>query len=294
MRRLAVSKSGPALSLGLLALTLLTLSAAPAAAQSIPVLPPPPPGATQPVDPLAQPARPIPERVVLATGTTLDVVLDTPMSTRISKNGQEVIFRTTHVTRLDEGLMLPPETAFVGVVTEMKKPGAFGKGGELRVKVTHIELAPDARTPLAARLESAEMDARGRLRGDSQKGANLLELAQWSLTGTIVGANAAGGKGAGYGAGAGALAALIIMMSRKGTDVYVEPGTPFAITLDAPLELAGQKVFEVQEEYARLHPGVLGNPTVSSDGTPGSSSAEGIPPGERPVLKRRPKPPPKP
>jgi hypothetical protein len=277
--------------LGFLAIVLFLLAAAPAWAQSIPVLPPPPPGAAQPADAQAQPPRPVPEKVVLSAGTTIDVVLDTPMSTRISKAGQEVVFRTTRTMRLDEGLLLPPETAFIGSVTQMKKPGAFGKGGELRVKVTHIELAPDARTPLTGKLESADMDARGRLRGDSQSGANLLELAQWSLTGTIIGANYGGGKGAGYGAGAGALAALIIMMSRKGTDVYIEPGTPFAITLDAPLELAGQKVFEAQQAFDQLHPGVLGEPAVSSDGTPGSTSAEGIPASERPVLKRRPKPP---
>ena len=109
----------------------------------------------------------------------------------------------------------------------------------------------------------------------------MIEMAQYALTGTLLGARIGGGKGAGIGAGAGALAALLIMMSRRGLDVYLEPGMPFVVVLDEAVELPGQEVHDAQVSYAKAHPDANADATVDPRMT--------IPPNERPVLKRRPK-----
>lgn len=241
----------------------------------VPYVPPPPPE--------IPPPPPLPERVSVPAGLGLGVELETPMSTRITKVGQTVTFRTTTPVQVFEGLAIPQDTAIHGHVITMQKPGGFGKGGVIRVKLESIELAAGSARTVAARLESADMDAQGRLRGDSVSGTNVLELAQWGLTGTLIGAQAGGMKGAGIGAGAGALAALIIMMSRRGSDLYVEPGTPFRVVIESPLEFTGQELFAAQQEYDKAHP-----PAANADGT--STDANGIPDSERPKLKRRPKP----
>ncbi len=228
----------------------------------------------------------VPERVTLPAGAVFNVVLETPLSTRIAKKDQKVTFRTVSPLRLFEGLDIPPDTAIHGTVVEAKKPGGFGRAGVIRLKIDQIELPQSTPTPLLARLQSAEMDKRGRLRADNTRGTDLIELAQYTLTGTLLGARIGGGKGAGIGAGAGALAALIIMISRRGPDVYLEPGMPFVVVLDQAAELPGQQVFDAQESYTRAHPpGRIGSQGSESAMDPNMT----IPPNERPALKRRPK-----
>jgi hypothetical protein len=226
----------------------------------------------------------VPQRVTLPAGTILNVVLETPLSTRIAQQNQPVTFRTVSPVRVFEGIDIPPDTAIHGTVVEAKKPGGFGKAGVIRVKIEQFELTQNAMVPLVARLQSAETDKQGSIRADSARGTDLVELAQYTLTGTLVGARIGGGKGAGIGAGAGALAALIIMMSRRGADLYLEPGMPFVVVLDEAVELPGQEVLDAQVSYAKANP----NARVDAAGNAVDPTMT-IPPNERPVLKRRPK-----
>jgi hypothetical protein len=238
------------------------------------------------LQPVTAPPAPVqvPERVTLPAGTILNVVLETPLSTRIAKQNQPVTFRTVSPIRVFEGIDIPPDTAIHGTVVEAKKPGGFGKAGVIRVKIEQFELTQNAMVPVVARLQSAETDKQGRIRADSAHGADLIELAQYALTGTLLGVRIGGGKGAGIGAGAGALAALIIMMSRRGADLYLEPGMPFVVVLDEAVELPGQEVLDAQVGYAKAHP----NASVDAAGNAVDPTMT-IPPNERPVLKRRPK-----
>jgi len=257
-----------------------------------PRLPPPPPveitPPTPPPQPATAPAPPadVPDRITLAAGTAIDVVLDTPLSTRIARQGQAVTFRTAKPMSVDAGLEIPPETPITGTVTQAKKPGGFGAGGEIRVKIDRIGIPALAPTPLVARLEAPNMDKDGRVRADNQGGTNMLELAQYTILGTMVGGKVSGGKGMAIGAGAGALAALIIMMSRRGQDVYLEPGMPFVVVLEQAVELPGPELYATQQNYYRIHPAVRDADGVASGTVPAGLS---IPEEERPKLKRRPK-----
>jgi hypothetical protein len=269
---------------------------------SVPVLAQPPPPENPRLPPLTLPtewtpsliqqgtvppaAVNVPERVSLPGGTILNVVLETPLSTRIAKKGQKVTFRTVSPMRVSEGLDIPPDTAIQGTVVEAKKPGGFGRAGVIRVKIDQFELTQNVARPLVARLQSADTDKQGRIRADSARGTDMIEMAQYALTGTLLGARIGGVKGAGIGAGAGALAALIILMARRGPDVYLEPGMPFVVVLDEAVELPGQEVLDAKANYAKTHSEVTGG------GTGNGSAADPlltIPPNERPVLKRRPK-----
>jgi hypothetical protein len=222
--------------------------------------------------------------VTLPAGSILNVVLETPLSTRIAKKNQPVTFRTVSPIRVFEGIDIPPDTAIHGTVVEAKKPGGFGKAGVIRVKIEQFELTQNAMVPLVARLQSADTDKQGSIRADSTRGTDLVEMAQYTLVGTLLGARIGGGKGAGIGAGAGALAALLILMSRRGRDVYLEPGMPFVVVLDEAVELPGQEVLDAQVSYAKAHPDASANAAGSA-----ADPAMSIPPNERPVLKRRPK-----
>ncbi len=237
---------------------------------------------------------------MIPAGTRIAVVLDTPLSTRIARQGQLVTFRTSDSLRLADQLEIPPETAFTGSVVEVKRPGSFGKSGALRVKLDRINLSTGATAEVLARLDSPDMNSRGRLTTDHRHSTDLMSLAVYTLEGTLLGSRIKGGKGAAVGAGAGAMAALIIMMSKKGSDVYLEPGMPFQVILDQAVALPGDSVWAAHQSYARTHGPAWGN-SSGPDSSAGATSAdsnrsevERNPDGsvvdpDRPRLKRRPK-----
>ena len=263
--------------------------------------PPPPPEVAKPV-PVPEPAplpKPLPEppppslpaQVEIPSGTHIGVVLATPLSTRISRQGQLVVFTTQNSVQLADGLELPPETEFVGAVTEFSKPGGFGRAGKILVRVNRIRLPSGASAEVVARLDSAEADAIRRSAADNNRAADLVQLADWTLRGTVIGGVAQGGKGAAIGAGAGAAIGLIILMSHRGPDIYLEPGTPFAVILERPVSLPGSAVYAAQKDYERA------NARSARSRTPDSPAAseverepdEAVLDRDRPVLKRRPK-----
>jgi len=289
-------------------LALALLIGLPAAAQQgtiNPRIPPPPPPPEQPApqpapEPAAQPAAQpktaeppaappaLPPSVIIPAGTRIAVVLDTPLSTRIAHQGQQVTFRTSDPLRVHDLLEIPRETAFTGSVVEVKRPGHFGKPGVLRVKVDRINLSTGASAEVAARLDSPDMKGQGRLSSDNNRATDLGSLALYTIEGTLLGAQIKGGKGAAVGAGAGATVALLIMMSRKGSDVYLEPGMPFVVILDRPVALAGTEVYAAQQSYARSRR--LDQPQTAGDNTEVERNADGTPVDpDRPKLKRRPK-----
>lgn len=242
-------------------------------------IPPPPPPPEEPAKLVITP----PEKVFLPAAAVA-VVLDTPMSTRITKKGGEVVFVTTEPIQVADGIELPPDTRIVGTVVEAKRPGIFGRPGGLKIKIERIEVQTQA-APVAARLEGVDTNE-GKIKSDSTRTANLYTLATWSLSGTLMGAQVGGGKGALIGGGAGAAAALIIAMSRRGPDLYLEPGTPFSIVLEEPVELAGAQVYAAQQKYEEVNGSASRRRLATEEETLESANDP-----SRPKLTRRPKPP---
>ena len=236
-------------------------------------LPPPPP---PPEIPAKREITP-PEKLFLPAGP-IAVQLDTPVSTRITKKGQEVVFLTAETIRLAEDIELPLDTRIIATVVQAKKPGIFGRPGAMKIKIERIEVESQS-VPLTARLEGVDANA-GKVQMDSSRAADLYTLATWGLSGTVLGANIGGGKGAAIGAGAGVAAAILIGMSRRGPDLYLEPGTPFSVVLEEPVELRGADVYAAQQKYEETHP----RRDKSED-----EMLESLSDPSKPQLKRRPK-----
>lgn len=238
-------------------------------------------------DPLPPLEPPPPETIQLPSGTQLNVILDTPLSTRMTKTGESVTFLLSDPLYVGDGLELPPDTRILGTVTEAKRPGMFGRAGKLKVKIEKIELPAGGDARLTARLQSGDPSA-ARLDADNNRATDLYNLASWGLQGTLIGAGLGGGKGAAIGAGAGAAAALILMASRRGPDLYLEPGMPFIVTLDSPVELRGWDVQNAQKQYARAHSNTADGPepAASEDSSENGDVVNGT---YRPKLKRRPR-----
>ncbi len=310
MRRKLRLKSVPAFFPTWVAVAALTMGAAPQVlAQQTPVNPqgapatmsqdaassqPPALGSLFPQIPPVVPPPPVPATVVVPAGTRIAVVLDTPLSTRISKAGQLVHFRTVEALPVVGTLAIPQDTLFSGKVVRAQRPGAFGKSGELRVNVGRIELANGVGAPVAARIDATDPEANGRPTSDHSRKATLLNLALWTGQGALIGDQIKGGKGAAAGAGAGAAIALIMMMSKHGQDVYLEPGTPFQVVLNESLSLSGPALLATSAGAGGGNAASGTSGTSAARGTnPGASSAPSPDPStdpDRPKLKHRPKP----
>src|SRR5262249_61225900 len=104
----------------------------------------------------------LPATVQIPASTRIAVVLDTPLSTRIARQGQAVTFRTSDPLRIANQLEVPPETTITGSVVEVKRPGSFGKSGVLRVMVDRINLSTGTTRDLVAHVDSADLKANGR------------------------------------------------------------------------------------------------------------------------------------
>jgi hypothetical protein len=220
----------------------------------------------------------VPERVTISAGTRIPIVLETSLSSRFSRKGQPVVFRTTRAVPLGESLQVPPGVEIRGRVAEVRRPGAFGKSGTLRVTVERMVLPGAAATRLRAQLRSGDVGTRGRLSREGRRGMDSQGLVMLSMQGALAGAPF-GGKAAGIGAGAGAAVAAVLMMSKKGHDISVERGTPFSVRLQQDAELSAAAIYWAQQDYSSRHPG----------GT--SFDHDGEEDDTRPVLKRRPVPP---
>ena len=218
----------------------------------------------------------LPERIAIPAGTRIPIVLETPLSSRFSHQGQAVIFRTTSALALGQELEIPPGVEVRGRVAEVTRPGVFGRSGGLRVTVERMVLPGAPAASLRAQLRSADINARGRLTTDGRRSLDRQGLVVLSLQGALAGAQF-GGKAAGIGAGAGAAIAAALMMSQRGRDVSVSAGTPFSVRLQQDADLAAPAVFWAQQDYASNHP----SPAASEDGNAGFDT------GPRPALKRR-------
>ena len=272
-----------------------------------PVSQPAPQPTAPPVAPTPEEAKPapialepiippptLPATVEIPAGTPIDVVLDTPLSTKITKRGQAVTFRTWRTLSLGDQLELPAETAFTGSVVEVKRPGGFGKAGAMRVLVERVELENGPSAAVVAHLDSPDIKGKGRITTDNSRATDLYSLATYTLQGTLLGSAIKGGKGAAVGAGAGAMAALIIMMSRKGPDLYLEPGMPFVVILDQSVSLPAKDVYIAQQTLARARATASANASDLTNAGSSGSELERNPDGatldsDRPKLKRRPK-----
>jgi hypothetical protein len=199
-----------------------------------------------------RPPRPeLPARVEIPANQRIAVVLDTLLSTRISKIGQAVSFRTPYSILLGDGLEVPPYIEILGHVMQVQRPGRFGKEGVLGIAVDRLQLQPGGGANLEAHLDSKEMKAQGRPMGDRRNPNEPYSIPIDAAGGALMGALIGGAKGAGIGAGAGAAIALLIMAAHRGDDVYLEPGMAFSVILDQPAYLSGDAVYAAQQNYLK-------------------------------------------
>ena len=161
----------------------------------------------------------------LGAGTELQVVLETPASSKTSQVGDAVLAHLTAPLLIDGMMAIPDGARVVGTITEAVPVKKIGGSSSLGVRFDAVELPG----------QTVVINASVQQKGKSETGKDA---------GTIAGATAGGAllgrllskhdktKGTVIGAVVGAAAGTGAAVATKGHEVEFTPGTPFVLKLE--------------------------------------------------------------
>jgi len=215
-----------------------------------------------------EPAGPT-QMQTLPAGTRITMVLDTPISTRISEIGQVVEFKVASPYLVEGREAIAAGTVFNGRIIGVQRPGSFSRNGEVRVVMESVAL-PGGPQTLSADLQPTDPKASFSGKSDSPKTLGTVKKVAVVAEGALIGAQIGGGQGALIGAGAGGTVLLIIGLSKHGRDVYLEPGTPFDVVLRSPLavSLSHAPSADCKHDAASANDDDAAESAETSDGAP--------------------------
>jgi YmgG-like glycine-zipper protein len=168
--------------------------------------------------------RPEPPAFAVPEGTRLEAVLDTPLSTRTSRNGE----RFSMTVR---GPGAYRDMRVDGVIARIT-PGGPGRNADLRIDFDTIRLRDGRTVEFDAVVETVRTPGGGTLRVDASgnepdrdRTADTIEKgAIGAALGAVIGAMAGGGKGAAIGAVLGGAGGVILAQDRD-DHLDLPPGT---------------------------------------------------------------------
>jgi hypothetical protein len=186
-------------------------------------------------------------------GTHIPLGLINSVSTKHSVPGDRIYLETVFPIVIESHIVIPPGSYVTGTVTEVKRPGRVKGRGELYVRFDSITLPNGVTRDFRSRLGSVDargderVDKEGAVKGDSNKGGDLLTLGGAAASGASIGAIAGSaeghaGMGAGIGAAAGAAAGLAAVLLTRGPDAVLAKGSTIEMILDRPLTFEESEV----------------------------------------------------
>ena len=207
-----------------------------------------------------QPMYQTPNMPQAGAGVTLNVTLQTAISTQIARQGDLVQGVINQNINLGNGGFIPAGTMVTGTVTDAVAGRRLSRSGLLSISFNAIRLPSGQSIPITAHLvgDLGKYSNKGSGGNDVYRGEGWQAKAGQTLIrggagaglgaalGTGVGAIAGGGHGAGMGAWSGAAIGggigVADMLLRKGRDVLIPAGTSIQIQLDAPVGVPGGNV----------------------------------------------------
>jgi len=168
--------------------------------------------------------------LTLPAGTTLPLVLDTPVASDTSRTEQPVRAHLARPVTVDGVTILPTGSAVSGVVTSAVRSGKVKGRAHVAVQFDTVTRRGDAErytitTSALARTAPAT------------KKQDTLKVAAPAAGGAVVGALFGGKKGALIGTGVGAGAGTAVVMSTRGKEVRLAKGTLVSVRLERPLTI---------------------------------------------------------
>lgn len=173
-------------------------------------------------------SRPAWREVTIPAGTTLPILLDTPVASDVSREEQPVHAHLSRAVTIGGLTVLPRGTAVSGVVTDVVRSGKVSGRAHLAIR---FDTLATSHTDERYRIETATV---ARTAPGTKKQDTVKILAP-AAGGAVIGRIAGGRKGAAIGGGIGAGAGTAVVMSTRGQEVRLRKGTVLTLKLVEPL-----------------------------------------------------------
>jgi hypothetical protein len=176
----------------------------------------------------ARDSRPATHEVTIPAGTTLPIVLETPVASGTSHLEERVNAHLARPVVLHGETVLPVGSRVTGVVTDATRAGKVK--GRAHVAVRFDTLSPagrDERYPI-------HTSSVGRT-AEATKRKDALEIGAPAAGGALIGALVGGKKGALVGGAVGGGAGTAVVLSTRGKDVRLPKGASITLRLTEPV-----------------------------------------------------------
>jgi hypothetical protein len=208
------------------------------------------------------PSKPVPEKLLVPTGTRLPLILHNAVTTRNAKPGDPVYLETLFPIVINDRILIPAGSYVQGEITEAKRPGKVKGTGEIRLRLNTMIL-PNGYTvnfnaiPTNAGTGGNEgTDSEGNIHSDTDKATDVGTVAKTTGIGAGVGGIATRSvTGAGIGAGAGAALGLGMVLFTRGPELELPRGTTVDVILDRSVYLDASRVNFTDPGRASTLPG---------------------------------------
>lgn len=192
-------------------------------------------------------------------GLTINVTLQTAISTQVAKEGDFVQAQISQNVALSGLSYIPQGSIITGQISEAQAGRMMNRSGSLGVQFNKLQLPDGESVAIQAHvlgdIGKYQQKSDGEYHGEGW-GAKLGNFALRSAIGagggaalgTAMGAITGGGIGTGAWAGTaigGGIGALDSIFLRRGKNVLIQSGTPMQIQLDAPVQVP----VEIQPQY---------------------------------------------
>ncbi len=180
--------------------------------------------------------------VTLPAGATLQVVMETRLSTKDSKTGDAFRSHLFMPVFVDEQEVLPIGCVVEGSVVRVQGPGRVSGRAELQLRPEKMTLPSGEVLTVTATVTGGQGDENTKVTGEEgtvqasgKDGMDVRGTATTAVTGAVLGTVMAGGQGALIGAGAVGAIALIHHLFKKGNDAELPAGSELVLELNRPL-----------------------------------------------------------
>jgi hypothetical protein len=180
--------------------------------------------------------------ISLPTGTTLKVKLENALTTFSSKNGDPFSGRVTEAVMLDKKTVIPVGATVQGRVAKVSEPRRIAGKPTIAIFPETVILPNGEHYMLNATLvdtsvrNGTDVNEEGQFKGRGHDGKDMIEIGMGTGGGMLLGGLIGGGKGVLIGGAVGATATVAHWLSKKNSTM-LPAGTELVMELSRPLEM---------------------------------------------------------
>ncbi len=180
----------------------------------------------------------------LPTGTAIKMKLETPLSSRTSKEGDGFSGRVTEDVVVNGRTIIPVGASVTGRLLRVSDPRRIAGVGSIHMLPESVMLPNGKSFAISAAMVDTSLpsylkvDEEGRIKGEGITKGDKVETAAGTGTGMIVGAIAGGGKGLLVGGMIGGGATIVHWLSKRHS-VDIPAGTELIMEISRPMNVNG-------------------------------------------------------